>query len=130
MRLIDSIIGPIHARTRTLASLGLLAALFASAQPAWAANDTVSMSSHMYMTAIRPLKAGDAQKANALVEQFVKQEPNCVICDTWSVYADNNENPDPACFNPDRLHLNAAGYLKWKSALDPLIARLNLKPGK
>jgi lysophospholipase L1-like esterase len=76
------------------------------------------------------LYAGKIQKANALVEQFVKQEPNCVICDTWSVYADNNENPDPACFNPDRLHLNAAGYLKWKSALDPLIARLNLKPGK
>jgi lysophospholipase L1-like esterase len=66
------------------------------------------------------------QKANALVEQFVKGEPNFSICDTWGIYADAQGNPNPADFNADHLHLNAAGYAVWKAALDPVMAKLNL----
>jgi lysophospholipase L1-like esterase len=66
------------------------------------------------------------QKANSLVEQLVKGEPTFFICDTWGIYADENGNPNPVDFNPDHLHLNAAGYAAWKAALDPVIAKLNL----
>jgi lysophospholipase L1-like esterase len=70
------------------------------------------------------------QKANALVEQFVKGEPNFAICDTWGIYADAQGNPNPADFNADHLHLNAAGYAVWKAALDLVMAKLNLGADK
>jgi len=66
------------------------------------------------------------QKANALVEQFVKSEPNFALCDTWGIYADEKGNPNPVDFRPDHLHLNAAGYAVWKKALEPVIANLHL----
>ncbi len=69
------------------------------------------------------------QKANALVEQFVKTEPNFAICDTWSIYANAQGDPNPVDFNADHLHLNAAGYAVWKAALDPIMARLKLAAG-
>ena len=72
------------------------------------------------------LYAAKIQKANALVEEFVKSEPNFTTCDTWSIFADEHGNPNPADFNADHLHLNAAGYTVWKTALEPVIARLNL----
>ena len=56
------------------------------------------------------------QKANSLVEQFVKGEPNFVMCDTWGIFADEKGNPNPEDFRPDHLHLNAAGYAVWKKA--------------
>jgi beta-glucosidase len=67
------------------------------------------------------------QKANSLVEQFVKGQPNFVMCDTWGVFVDENGVQIADDFRPDHLHLNAAGYAVWKKALDPLLARLNLK---
>jgi lysophospholipase L1-like esterase len=66
------------------------------------------------------------KKANSLVEQFVKTEPNFAICDTWSIFTDEQSNQIAADFRPDRLHLNTAGYAVWKKALDPLIANLHL----
>jgi lysophospholipase L1-like esterase len=77
-----------------------------------------------------PIYAETIQKANALVEQFVKGEPNFAICDTWGIYADAQGNPNPADFNADHLHLNAAGYAVWKAALDPVMAKLNLGAGE
>ena len=76
-----------------------------------------------------PIYAEKIQKANALVEQFVKGEPNFAICDTWGIYADAQGNPNPADFNADHLHLNAAGYAVWKTALEPVMAKLNLGAG-
>jgi len=67
------------------------------------------------------------QKANSLVEQFVKGRPNFAMCDTWGIYADEQGNPNPQDFNTDRLHLNAAGYAAWKKALDPVLAGLKLE---
>jgi len=67
------------------------------------------------------------QKANSLVEQFVKGQPNFAICDTWGIFADEKGNPNPQDFNPDHLHLNAAGYAVWKKALDPVLAGLRLE---
>jgi beta-glucosidase len=70
------------------------------------------------------------QKANALVEQFVKGQPNFVMCDTWGIFADDKGSPKAEDFRPDHLHLNAAGYVVWKKALDPLLDKMNLKTAR
>jgi lysophospholipase L1-like esterase len=64
------------------------------------------------------------------VAQFVQTEPNFRSCDTWAIFADDKGNPNPADFNPDHLHLNAAGYATWKKVLDPVLADLHLGNGK
>ena len=74
----------------------------------------------------RNLHAADKiKKLNALVEDFVKSQPNFVECDTWSIYADENGDCSKDVF-PDLLHPNAAGYAKWAAALKPIFAGLNL----
>jgi lysophospholipase L1-like esterase len=74
-----------------------------------------------------PIYAEKIQKANSLIEQFVKGQPNFVMCDTWGIFADEKGNPNPEDFNTDHLHLNAAGYAVWKKALDPVMASLHLE---
>jgi lysophospholipase L1-like esterase len=65
------------------------------------------------------------KQVNELVEQFVKTEPNFVMCDTFGIYLDDQGHQIAADFKPDHLHPVAAGYVTWKKALDPLIAQLN-----
>ncbi len=65
------------------------------------------------------------QKLNALVDAAAGADPNCIRIDTWSVFADASGNAKPAEF-PDLLHPNAAGYAKWKSALDAAFAKAGL----
>jgi len=77
-----------------------------------------------------PIYAEKIQKANSLVEQFVKGQPNFAVCDTWGAYADDKGNPNAEDFNADHLHLNAAGYAVWKKALDPVLASLHVETGK
>jgi lysophospholipase L1-like esterase len=77
-----------------------------------------------------PIYAEKIQKANSLVEQFVKGQPNFAMCDTWGIYADDKGNPNAEDFNGDHLHLNAAGYAVWKKALDPVIASLRVETAK
>lgn len=72
-----------------------------------------------------PFHAQVIKQINEKIEQLTKEEPNFILCDTWAIYADDTGAPNPADFNPDHLHLNQAGYGVWKSALDPLIAKLN-----
>lgn len=69
------------------------------------------------------------KKLNALLEAYVQSQPNMVMCDTWSLYADANGDCSKQIF-PDLLHPNAVGYAKWKAALEPIFAKLNLEPAK
>ncbi|MGA2029293.1 MAG: GDSL-type esterase/lipase family protein [Verrucomicrobiota bacterium] len=65
------------------------------------------------------------ENLNSLVENFVRTQPNFYVCDTWSIYA--NENGDcPKDEFPDLLHPNAMGYVKWESALKPIFVELGL----
>lgn len=66
------------------------------------------------------------KKLDGLIEQEVKDNPNIAICDTWTAFADENGGPIAADFNPDRLHLNAAGYAVWKKTLDPVLAKMQI----
>ena len=70
------------------------------------------------------------KQANDFVAQFVKTEPNFVICDTFGIFLDEQNHQVAADFKADHLHLNATGYIVWKAALDPILARLGLEPAK
>ena len=65
------------------------------------------------------------KKTNALLDAVIAGEPNCVRCDTWSLYANAQGDARPEDFK-DLLHPNAAGYVKWKTALQPIFAKLKL----
>ncbi|MDB6024045.1 MAG: multifunctional acyl-CoA thioesterase and protease and lysophospholipase [Verrucomicrobiales bacterium] len=69
--------------------------------------------------------ADKLQKFNALVDDLIKGDKQFIRCDTWSIFADEKGDAKLEEF-PDLLHPNAAGYAKWKAALDPIFAKLNV----
>lgn len=60
---------------------------------------------------------------NELFAAAVKGDPQFTVLDTYSLFADAEGDAVPALF-PDLLHLNAAGYARWASALRPVFATL------
>jgi lysophospholipase L1-like esterase len=70
------------------------------------------------------------RKLNSLVEKFVRKDPNFDLCDTWTALTDAHGQQKAEDFRPDHLHLNAAGYAVWKSALDPVMANLHPANGR
>lgn len=63
------------------------------------------------------------EKVNQLYEAVVKSDPQITVVDTWTLFANDSGDADPRWFR-DLLHLNAAGYEKWASALHPIFATL------
>jgi lysophospholipase L1-like esterase len=61
--------------------------------------------------------------ANEQIAAAVKGDPQFTVLDTYALFADADGDA-PAALFPDRLHLNAAGYAKWASALRPIFATL------
>ena len=64
------------------------------------------------------------QELNRRVDELVKADPQCFRCDTWSIYGAAGTATSGEFY--DLLHLNPAGYTRWKTALDPILAKLNL----
>jgi len=60
---------------------------------------------------------------NELFAAAVKGDPQFTVLDTYSLFANAEGDALPSLF-PDLLHLNAAGYAKWASALRPIFATL------
>jgi lysophospholipase L1-like esterase len=60
---------------------------------------------------------------NELFASAVKNDPQFTVLDTYALFANAEGDALPALF-PDLLHLNAAGYAKWASALRPVFATL------
>jgi lysophospholipase L1-like esterase len=77
-----------------------------------------------------PAYAEKIKKTNALIERVVKKEPGVTLCDTWSAFTDKEGHQKGEDFRLDHLHLNAAGYAVWKSALEPVMANLHLAAGR
>jgi lysophospholipase L1-like esterase len=73
----------------------------------------------------QPVFDAKIKELNLTIENFVKTEPNFAICETYHIFADEYGRPNPVDFRPDHLHLNAAGYAVWKTALDPVMAKMN-----
>jgi lysophospholipase L1-like esterase len=64
-------------------------------------------------------------KLNQLIDALAKDEVQITLCDTWSIFANEQGVARPEEF-PDLLHPNAAGYAKWATALNPIFAKLKL----
>jgi lysophospholipase L1-like esterase len=60
---------------------------------------------------------------NELFAAAVKGDSQFTVLDTYALFANAEGDALPALF-PDLLHLNAAGYAKWASALRPVFATL------
>lgn len=69
--------------------------------------------------------AAQIKALNARYLAAVKNDPQVVPVDTWTLFADAGGDAVAGEF-PDRLHPNAAGYAKWAAALRPLFATLRL----
>ncbi|MDB6031442.1 MAG: Lipolytic protein family [Verrucomicrobiales bacterium] len=65
------------------------------------------------------------QRLNELVDAAIKGDPEFIRCDTWSIFA-NQKGAASASEFPDLLHPNIRGNAKWKAALEPIFAQLNL----
>jgi lysophospholipase L1-like esterase len=63
------------------------------------------------------------QKVNQLYENIVRNDSQIIVVDTFTLFDDGTGNALSPYF-PDLLHLNAAGYSKWASAINPLLATL------
>lgn len=67
--------------------------------------------------------ADQIKKVNALYLDAVKNDPQIIPLDTWTLFADEHGDAKPSEF-PDLLHPNRLGYAKWAAALDPVFATL------
>jgi lysophospholipase L1-like esterase len=69
--------------------------------------------------------AAQIKEVNALYLAAVKNDPQVIALDTWTLFADGSGDAKPSEF-PDLLHPNRIGYAKWAAALDPVFATLRL----
>ena len=81
-------------------------------------------SAHGAYIAIKPspsrLKFWDGQReANRRIAAQIQDDPNWKYLDTFTAVLGSDGKPDPTCFLPDRLHLNAEGYRRWTAVVDP-----------
>jgi lysophospholipase L1-like esterase len=81
---------------------------------------------HVFPSSESMRRPADKIKAiNALYLAAVRNDPQVIPLDTWSLFADPNGDASVAEF-PDLLHPNEVGYAKWAAALRPLFATLKL----
>lgn len=63
------------------------------------------------------------QRINELYSQAVKGDPQIIVLDTWTLFA-NQEGDAKIEEFPDLLHPNETGYRKWAAALIPVLETL------
>ena len=76
---------------------------------------------------VMPRKGDDTypariQELNALIRRIAAKDKRVTVCDTFTPLALPDGSSRPECFNPDRLHLNPAGYAVWHEVLSPVLA--------
>ena len=74
-------------------------------------------------SAVKKRPTEKIQKVNQLYENVVRNDSQITVVDTFTLFDDGSGNALPLYF-PDLLHLNTAGYSKWASALNPIMATL------
>ena len=63
----------------------------------------------------------DQEAANALLKARCDQDPHLLFVDLASTLLDEEGQPQPKYFKPDKLHLNPEGYAVWNAKLRPVI---------
>ena len=59
------------------------------------------------------------QQANALIVEAADSMQNMTVLHTEHVMLGEDGKPDPAIFSGDNLHMNDAGYVRWKKLVEP-----------
>jgi lysophospholipase L1-like esterase len=67
--------------------------------------------------------AATIRKLNQLLAEVARGNEQVTVLDTYTLFANADGDAKPEEF-PDLLHLNDAGYDKWRAALWPLLATL------
>jgi lysophospholipase L1-like esterase len=67
--------------------------------------------------------AGKIRAVNELYAGLARENPQVILLDTWTLFADPSGDAKPEEF-PDLLHPNEAGYAKWAAGLRPVLATL------
>jgi lysophospholipase L1-like esterase len=80
---------------------------------------------------VMPRKGDDTyperiHELNTLIRKIAAEDHLVTVCDTFTPLALPDGSSKPEDFNPDRLHLNAAGYAVWRSVMQPVLADWNL----
>jgi len=61
-------------------------------------------------------------KANALIEAYLKHKPHSLFIDmNAGIYKPGTNLPDSSLFQPDYIHLNSIGYDKWQEELQAYV---------
>jgi lysophospholipase L1-like esterase len=68
-----------------------------------------------------PIREGELKTLNAGLRALASNEPRIELVDLFAATVDANGHPDVRWFKDDRLHLNAAGYARWKEMLTPAL---------
>jgi lysophospholipase L1-like esterase len=63
---------------------------------------------------------------NKLIASLDRTNPHVAVLDLYSLLVDPDGSPHPDYFAPDKLHLSAAGYRRFRDALLPLLKQLNV----
>jgi hypothetical protein len=66
---------------------------------------------------------GKIQELNRELAAVAREYPQVTVLDTYTLFANEAGDAKPEEF-PDLLHPNEAGYAKWRTALQPLLATL------
>jgi lysophospholipase L1-like esterase len=62
------------------------------------------------------------RELNAMIRDMAAADPHVTVVDTYTPLAGPDGKDNPALFQPDHLHLNAAGYAAWRQVLHPVVA--------
>lgn len=89
--------------------------------------DREQPSAHVFLCTVPPSASPKApvdphqlQVLNAGVRQLAAKRDGVSVVDLFAATATADGTPDPQWFKPDRLHLSAAGYARWKAVLEPV----------
>lgn len=80
----------------------------------------------IYFLSIKPSQSRwsmwvNASKANDLIRDLCRTNPDLYYVDLASCLLQENGTPNPIFYLPDNLHLNAQGYKLWSQILAPLL---------
>ena len=62
-----------------------------------------------------------ADKANHIVQQWAGADPRIIFVDVANSLLGGDGKPNDSLFNPDKLHMNPAGYALWAGILSPVL---------
>lgn len=68
-----------------------------------------------------PIREGELKALNAGLRSLAASDARVELVDLYAATIDADGQPDIRWFKDDRLHLNPAGYARWKEALTPVL---------